>query len=461
VATRVSLRRYPSPVVTGSGYAGLNSSNAVGWFFSLGAFTALLAAVIALNSFKVGGFPIRAFATVGVLGIVGLLYTDKAADVFKRNTLLLTMALALAALGGFVSLIYGTSISNIGQALMEVHLQAMVTILAAGILARVCGAKAAATAIIAVVALSASVAALQMLGFHQAWDLRKALGPLPAEALEGVKKGALRPSGLSFSPIQLSTQLCLAFAAFAAVRDKVRKPSKTGVKPDPLILLGLIGLCAASFAVETRAPVVGAMIFLVIYAISRRSAGFALLLIMGGAFVYFVGPTLLAAIQGHAPRMTKVDDNSAVGRFTMAYYGIRLFLDNPLGYGLAFDPAGMWGKYWFDLYTMPAPMVVQVHDLHNFVLSMMNIYGVGLLLLAPLAWKLLRQSGGSLIFFIPYIFQILFHNSGPFYNDNLIWFVIAAIAAANVSAGPEVLAHVRAGGRKFALVRRTPRAAQR
>jgi len=460
VATRVSLRRYPSPVVTG-GYSGLNSGNYVGWFFSLATFMGLLAAVVALNSFKVGGVPVRAFVTVGVLGLIAILYFDKAADVFRRNALLLTMAVALAALGGFVSVIYGSDLGDIIKELMEVHIQAVVTILAAGILARVCGPRAAAFAIIAVVALSAAVAALQMLGFHQAWDLRKALGPLPAEALEGVKKGALRPSGLSFSPIQLSTQLCLAFAAFAAVRDKVRKPSKAGVKPDPLILLGLIGLCAASFAVETRAPVIGAMIFLVIYAISRRSAGFALLLIMGGAILYFIGPTLLAAVQGSAPRMVKVDDNSAVGRFTMAYYGIRLFLDNPLGYGLAFDPAGMWGKYWFDLYTMPAPMVVQVHDLHNFVLSMMNIYGVGLLLLAPLAWKLLRQSGGSLIFFIPYIFQILFHNSGPFYNDNLIWFVIAAIAAANTNAGPEVLAHVRAGGRKFALVRHTRRTAQR
>jgi len=44
----------------------------------------------------------------------------------------------------------------------------------------------------------------------------------------------------------------------------------------------------------------------------------------------------------------------------------------------------------------------------------------------------LTRSKASLIFFIPYIIHILFHNYGPFFNDNVIWFVVAAIAAANV-----------------------------
>ncbi len=62
---------------------------------------------------------------------------------------------------------------------------------------------------------------------------------------------------------------------------------------------------------------------------------------------------------------------------------------------------------------------------------MLNIYGIGLLLFAPVVARLLWHSRASLIFFIPYVVHIVFHNSGPFYNDNVIWFVIAAIAAAN------------------------------
>jgi len=51
--------------------------------------------------------------------------------------------------------------------------------------------------------------------------------------------------------------------------------------------------------------------------------------------------------------------------------------------------------------------------------------------LVPVVVRLLRQSKASLIFFVPYVVHILFHNYGPFFNDNVIWFVIAAIAAVN------------------------------
>ena len=82
---------------------------------------------------------------------------------------------------------------------------------------------------------------------------------------------------------------------------------------------------------------------------------------------------------------------------------------------------------------MAAPSGVRENDLHNYVVNMVNIYGIGILLLTPIIARLLGQSKSSLIFFIPYLVHILFHNSGPFYNDNVIWFVIASIAAANQS----------------------------
>jgi hypothetical protein len=430
------------------------SNNAPAWLFAFAAFGFLLASIVALNSFKVAGIPVRAFLAVGVLGLSGILFSTTAFRVFRENILVITLAVLLGVLGAGVSLINGTSISDIISPLMEVHVQAVVTILAAGILARICGPKTAVFAIVCVVGASAAVAMLQLLHVDAAWRLRLALGALPAEATEGLKGFERRPVGLSFSPIQLATQLCLAFAALAAVREKLRGQKLADGKFDPMVLIAVVGLCVASFAAQTRAPITGGAVFLVAYLIWRRSIGFALLLVAGGAILYFLGPTLLQMIQGSAPRLARADDNSAVGRITMFYYGLRLFIDNPLGYGLTFDPAEMWHKYWFDLYTMPAPMVVQVHDLHNYVESMFNIYGVGLLLMFPIAWKLLRQAGSSLIFFIPYVIQILLHNSGPFYNDNVIWFVIAAIAAAsNTKAAPELLAHVRSRGRMYALVR--------
>ena len=137
MATRYGSRRFYPATPRRAGYDQLNATNSVGWFFALVTFTALVAAVISLNSFKVGGFPIRGFLTVAVLGIAGLLFSDKAAAVFRQNVLLLTLATALAVLGTFVSFVYGTPLGDISKGLLEVHLQAAVTILAAGILSRV------------------------------------------------------------------------------------------------------------------------------------------------------------------------------------------------------------------------------------------------------------------------------------------------------------------------------------
>jgi hypothetical protein len=61
---------------------------------------------------------------------------------------------------------------------------------------------------------------------------------------------------------------------------------------------------------------------------------------------------------------------------------------------------------------------------------MLNTYGIGIMLLVPLAARLLYRSRAVLMFFIPYIVHIMFHNSGPFWNDMIIWFVVAVLSVA-------------------------------
>lgn len=393
-------------------------------------FAALLASVVALNAFKIGGFPIRGFVTAGALVLAVIFYFDVAKSALKRNLLLLGLATGLAALGVFVSIVNGAPAAAILRTLTEVHVQAAITIMVAAILAEVAGARACVIAIVAVIGISACVAVAQMLDMPSAWALRRALGPLPNEEIEGLDLLDRRPTGLSYSPIQLSTHLCLAFAVFVAVRDKVRQNKVARGTADPVVVLALLALFAASIASATRSPILGGLIFLAAYAVQRRTSWLPLFLILAAILVYMASPLLMGVVESNAPRVARTDDGSASARITMVYYGLRLFADNPLGYGLAFAPMTLWSSYWPDLYMMPAPEGVRIHDLHNYVLSMLNIYGIGLLLLAPLIAKLLRRAGASLIFFVPYFVHILFHNSGPFYNDNVFWFVIAAVAAA-------------------------------
>lgn len=391
-------------------------------------FAALLAATVALNAFKIGGFPIRGLATAGVLVLAVLFYFDVAKRVLEKNLLLLGLAAGLAALGVFVSVVNGAPASAILRSVAEVHLQAAATIMVAAILAQVAGARASAIVIVAVIGASACVAVAQMMDIQSAWAWRRALGPLPTEAIEGLNLQERRPTGLSYSPIQLSTHLCLAFATFVAVRNRLRGTSNGA---DPLVVPALLALFAASIATATRSPILGGFVFIAAYAMQRRTSWLPLFLILAAVAAYFVWPLLMGVIETTAPRVLRTDDNSAAARSTLTYYGLRLFVDNPLGYGLTFAPWTLWQSYWPDLYMMQAPQGTRENELHNYLVNMLNIYGIGLLLLAPVVARLLWRSKRSLIFFIPYLVHILFHNSGPFYNDNVIWFVFAAIAATN------------------------------
>ena len=392
------------------------------------AFAALLTATVALNAFKIGGVPIRGLVTVGALVLAVLFYFEIAKGVLKNNLLLLGLAVGLAVLGAFVSVANGAPVSAILWNLTEVHLQAAATILVAAILARVAGARASAIAVVAVIGISACVAVAQMMDIQPAWALRRALGPLTHEEIEGLNLLDRRPVGLAYSPIQFSTHLCLAFAAFVAVRDRLRGPANGA---DPLVVPALLALFAASIACATRSPILGGFVFIAAYALQRRTSWLPLFLILAAVAVYFAWPLLMDVVGANAPRIVRTDDDSAEARSTLVYYGLRLFLDNPLGYGLTFAPMTLWQHYWPDLYMMQAPQGTRENELHNYAVNMLNVYGIGLLLLVPVVVRLLRQSKASLIFFVPYVVHILFHNYGPFFNDNVIWFVIAAIAAVN------------------------------
>ena len=414
--------------------------------FAFSCFTMLLAANVALFAPHVGPAPVRSILSAGILVLSAAVFPTDAWIVLKRSWLVLLLAGGLAAEGAFVSFVNGAPVRDVVQQVIEVHIQTAVLLLVTGILARVCGPRACIVAIVTVIGISAIVAILQMMHVEAAWTLRRALGPLATDE-NSVDLVDHRPTGLSFSPIWLATQICIAFGAFAAVRDKERRsfPGTSGVDPTVIVGLGIFFFtCLAS---GTRAPILGGIIFLIIYAALRRSWSLALMVIGGMLLMYVVWPLIVEAVQSTEPRVMVTNDNSAAARIVFAYYGIRLFLANPLGYGLTFDPTSMWTNYWPDLYLMKGAAGAQVHPLHDYSLSMLNMYGIGLLLFVPIIVKLLKQAGPSLLFFVPYIVHISFHNSGPFYNDMILWFAIAAIAATPYAATSEQVRVVRAVAR--------------
>lgn len=430
-----------SPERPGVGYGLLDRA------FAFTAFALLVALYVALPSVKLAGMPLRGLIAVGLLSLLVIAYPAVAQKALRTYLPLVALAAGFAVLGIFTSVVNRAPLDVIVQILIEVHLQVAVIIFVAGMLAEICGARLAMVAIVGVVTISAVFAFLQMLDVDQAWAVRQSLGPFAKEELHPTVTDR-RPTGLSYSPIQLSTQLCLAFGAFAAVRWMERAGRKGARAADPAILVALLALLAGSIAAATRSPILGGVVFLGVYLALSRSSWLPMAVLLGAALAYFAWPMAVGLIESNSPRVLQADDKSAAARTVFAYYGMRLFADNPLGYGFNFQPTEMWAAYWPDLYMMRGSRGTQEHMLHNYPLSMLNIYGIGILLLAPLAVRLLRRAGPYLLFFIPYGVHIMFHNSGPFFSDTIIWFVIAAIGAATAHTAYKDMARAHSPPRR-------------
>src|SRR3982751_468522 len=304
--------------------------------FAFCCFIVLLAANVSLFAPHVAGVPVRSILSAGTLALCAVIFPDDALLVLKRNVLLLVLAGGLAFEGTFVSVINGAPIGGVFQQVAEVHVQTAVVLLATATLARVCGARACVYAIVAVVGLTACVAVLQMMHVEAAWSVRHALGPLAADE-DSLDLVDHRPTGLSFSPIWLATQICLAFAVFAAVRDRELRAKLQSDIADPVLIVGLGIFFVTCVASGTRAPILGGLIFLILYAVQRRTTWLALLVVGGMLLMYVIWPFAVQIIQSSEPRVLVTDDNSAAARIVFVYYGMRLFIANPLGYGLTFD----------------------------------------------------------------------------------------------------------------------------
>ena len=407
-------------------------------WLAAGAIGLLVLFNVALISLQVASIPIRSVLTVGALALATLLYPRIAAGMLARFAPVLLLAGALALLGAVSSIVAGTGLSTIGRAILEVHVQAVVTLAFAAIAAQVCGLRMAAWAVVGAIGVSAGVGLLQATGLDAVWTLREVVGNLQNHDFgEDSSFANRRPMGLSYSPIHLSTQACLAFAAYAGMRyaeTPTAARNSGGAVIDPWLWLALALMIAVSAASATRSPILGAVVFAGAYLLSRGNGWLVVLGALGGALAMFALPTVLEALQGTDYRIFRTDDNSASGRLPLFTFGGLLLLDNPLGYGFGFQSTDYWHRYWPDLYHMPSAGVVREAELHNYVLNMATTYGLGLVPVAPIVAVLLWRGRHFAIFFVPYAMHILFHNSGPFWNDTLFWFVVGALSAAKFAA---------------------------
>jgi len=396
---------------------------------------------------RIGPLPMRSFLVVGLLMLLSLSRISTLQKALTVHRTLISLIFGFGILGIIVSAVNGTDPATITQAFLEIHVQSFIVLILASVVCEYCGSGPTGRALIIAVGGTLIVAIFQYLDIGWSWDIRKAIGDFQGEVFEQYGYfNSKRPMGLSFTPVTLATQLCLAFAAYTISRQRFLSSLGSERRVDTRTVIATILFIVACFASGNRSPILGGLLFLLIYMATRRPGLFLLVAPFAVTIGILVLPDLLQMLSDTGSRVTSVDDKSATGRITLYYYGWRLFQDWPIGYGLAFNPVDHWSQYWNELRSMPNAQDVQSFPLHNYILNMLNFYGVGMMFLIPLMRRAFSIHAWTILFFTPYIVHILFHNAGPFWDDSLVWIVVA------VARGPRNPAIIRTRWPKTKIV---------
>lgn len=390
------------------------------------------------------GLPIRSLASIALLSFLMLASFTRFSVAVRRIWLGIALMGFFSLLGAIVSAANGSDAASIARDFIEVHFQSLVSLILTAVVAEWCGARPTLACFIVIVAISVTVAVGQALGIQPLWDLATALATIkgPENLIDLATR---RPLGIAYSQTVFAAQLCLGLAAFLISRVHV----DTG-RRDVSISFATLGWASlagflVAFASGNRAPILGIAIGLILYAI-RGYGKIVLVLMPVIVLAAFAIDPLLSAGQDLGFRAAQVNDMSSLGRVTLVKYGLLLFIDHPLGYGLDFDSTKLYRDYYLTLSDSTGVELITFVPLHNYLLTILNIYGAVSLICVPLVYYIFSRSWTITILISAYMVHCLFHNSGPFFNELYAWYVVgcvpillaeARIAKANYVAMPD------------------------
>lgn len=386
---------------------------------------------IALVRFMVAGVPVRALLSVVIFAMVFAPNPALLVEAMQKMGKVLVAITYAAILGFVVSLFNDLPVNEILRQIVEIHVQSMIGTLTGYGLYISMGAKRLVRAFVWVVILSSIVAVMQAANIGFAWGIRDYLQTLQSYEFERIFLNLrLRAMGLSFSPVHLGTQICLAFAVIYSYL-RISHPYEPNSQFQKRVWIPIFLALAVMIASGNRSPMLGLGIFLGLYLFYSRPL---LALFLGAIFIpvavviYANIDAILDYMVSTGIRAFRVGDKSSVGRAALREYGWLLFKDQPFGYGLIFSSIDRVGEYWYQLSHLPNAQTVWGNAVHNYYLNMIHKYG---LLILPLAFylliKLLKHKH-ILFALIAYAIHIFYHNDGPLFGDFMIWYFMPLFA---------------------------------
>jgi hypothetical protein len=410
-------------------------------FLTSGLFLVTMLVSIALVKFGFAGLPARAYAAGAIIAVTFLASPWILGDAILRMRKAALLVAICAAIGVLSSWLNDNAVAQIGRQLLEIHVQALVGLLAGACLVRTCGPGGVARVMALAVAISATVAALQFVGFGPAWDIRSYLQGLQPVELgpESVALVSLtlrnRAMGLSFSPVHLGTQICLAFAIWFSYL-LVRHPDLIKGRFDHRLLTPIALFVLAAAVSGNRSPLLGMGLFILMYLFMVRPVFATIGLFVFLPFVVLLDDILLV-LADMGFRAAQTNDGSSQNRGVLRAFGFLLLMDRPYGYGLGFNSTEYWFVFWDQLKTYPNAVSIRVHALHNYFMMILNKYGIIIVFVGFYIINLFRNNVFLLLAFTPYITHIFYHNDGPLQGDFMIWYLLPAISIMQAAARAE------------------------
>ena len=380
---------------------------------------------VVTQAWNVAGIPVRAVAAGALLTVLAANNRREMFVAVHRHRGLLLLTICIALIGIVVSVVAKNKPDLIIKQVMEIHVQTGVNLLLGAVVVEICGASTVFAALVGAVLLSAAFACAQFVGFQPAWAVRVAIAGISGESDKASNLNRLRPPGLSLSKITLATQMCLALAAVYIRQQRLNAAKNQSRRNDAVIAFAVAAFVVACMASGNRSPILGGLAFYGCYLVRNRPALFVIAVPLAVVAIP-VSDYFIEQLQATGLRAFATGDKSSEGRQTLMYYGWRLLSARPFGYGLGFDPRLHWEGQWSHIRDLPNAIVVRSVELHNYVLNMLNYYGILILATLPLVFRMLYRRRVFLLGFIPYCVHIVFHNYGPFQNDTMIMFLIAA-----------------------------------
>lgn len=396
-------------------------------FFSLVSLYFFLS--VALVRLFVAGVPVRSMIALLIPTLIFFLYPSIIKSAFREMRVPLLIILYAMVIGFLVSVLNQLPLGKVLGQLMEIHVQAAVGLISGCALLKIIGPRRLIGAFIAVVVISSFFAVFQTFGLNFAWRVREIFQTFQVYDADNLfLTQRLRAMGLSFTPVHLATQICLAFAGFYGLKFFENASAQVGrIRIEKWVYASILLAAFILILSGNRSPILGFMAFGILFMMYSRpliTIVASMILLPCLALVFFYPDFLLNIMAETGLRAFRVGDKSSEGREVLRAFGLLLFLDHPFGYGLIFKSTEHAAEYWDKLYSYPNPMTIYANVVHNYYINILHKYGLMILPLAMYVGTKMSRKFFLALAFVPYAIHIFFHNDGPLQSDFMIWYIL-------------------------------------